>query len=73
MWPVGRLRFSFLDLPDQSRPFPRKSAEHFNSPERTFQSDLLPHRLVARNDGTKESEEDDRQHQLAPGACDEVW
>lgn len=33
---------------------------------------ILPNR-VERNDGPKESEEDSRQHQLAPGACDEVW
>lgn len=28
---------------------------------------------VERNDGPKESQEDSRQHQLAPGAGDEVW
>lgn len=28
---------------------------------------------VKRQDGTKESKENSRQHQLAPGARDEVW
>jgi len=29
---------------------------------------------LTRNDGTyQEDQEDRRQHQLAPGACDEVW
>jgi hypothetical protein len=30
--------------------------------------------ILTRNDGTyQEDQEDSRQHQLAPGACDEVW
>jgi hypothetical protein len=44
-----------------------------NSPERNFQHLLLPSHLVERNDGPEEGEENHRQHQLAPGACDEVW
>jgi hypothetical protein len=30
--------------------------------------------ILTRNDGTyKEDQEDRRQYQLAPSACDEVW
>ena len=44
-----------------------------NCRKRTIHSILLQEYLVVeRNDGTEEDEENDRQHQLALGAGDEV-
>lgn len=54
-----------------SRMVHQTSATIHDSPERI---NLLYYcTSVKRQDGTKESKENSRQHQLAPGACDEVW
>jgi hypothetical protein len=47
--------------------------QFIHPPERTLCKQSTLRIQVERNDGPKESQEDSRQHQFAPGACDEVW